>query len=399
MNTRFLWIASIVFALFFSFIGLPLSSGLVIPGTLALAAQDGPIGEVAGIDESSGQITIKTDAGATVTVTADEKTSILRLPPGETTLDKAVKITLADLAVGDRVYARERVAGQQPSVARSIIVMKRSDIAQKQQQEREEWRRRGIVGTISTLDPAKKEIALQVRTPEGPKPVVIEATGNVLYKRYAPNSVRFSDAKRSSFNELQVGDQIRALGEKNADETRFKPEQIVSGAFRTVMGTVTNVDAESQRLTVTDLETQQSLTVLISKDSMLRRIQPMMAQMMAQRAQGQSAAAVPAAQQGDRAQGRPQGDAAAGQRMAGGPGARGDIMEMLERLPAMPVADIKTGEMVAFLTTRTSNPSEATAITLIAGLEAFGNMGARPGGPASGPSLQPGLLDFNIGLP
>ena len=66
-------------------------------------------GEVSKID-LSGQLIIKTDAGNTLSVMLDEATEYMLLPPGEKTLEKALKTTLATIGVGDRVYARGRVA-------------------------------------------------------------------------------------------------------------------------------------------------------------------------------------------------------------------------------------------------------------------------------------------------
>lgn len=69
----------------------------------ARAAQQHLIGEVTAIDQAAGLITVRTDAGATVNVKTDERTLYRRLPPGETSLQKAEQITRADLRAGDRV--------------------------------------------------------------------------------------------------------------------------------------------------------------------------------------------------------------------------------------------------------------------------------------------------------
>ena len=97
-------------------------------------------------------------------------------------------------------------------------------------------RRRGITGIITTLNPGAKRSPSTTRGRDA-KTVVIEASA-ATFRRYAPDSVRFADAKPSSFTELQVGDTIRALGDKNEDGTRFKAEELVSGAFETIAATV-----------------------------------------------------------------------------------------------------------------------------------------------------------------
>ena len=153
------------------------------------------IGEVTATDPASKKITIKSDAGGTVTVILQEKTSYLRVPPGERDLKKAVKITPAEVGVGDRVLARGRFAEDQKSIpAVAVIVMTKADLAQKRQRERAEWQKRGVAGTIAALHPETKEIALAVRSREGTKTWVVEAAPNTVFRRYAPDSVQFQEA-------------------------------------------------------------------------------------------------------------------------------------------------------------------------------------------------------------
>ena len=178
------------------------------------------LGEVIVAGQSS--LTIKPDAGAPSTVLIDEKTSYLRIPPGETDLKKAVKIELKDVSVGDRVLARSRVGeDQKPGPATSIIVMSKGDLAKKQETEKQEWQKRGLAGTITAIDPAAKEVTLNARVGRESKAVVVEASEKAQFRRYSQDSVRFSDAKPSGFGDLKVGDQMRVLGEKNADSTRI----------------------------------------------------------------------------------------------------------------------------------------------------------------------------------
>src|SRR5688500_2834602 len=68
------------------------------------------IGEVKAIDRASSQLIVKTDAGSVVTVTVSDKTVYMRLAPGETKLTNATKIAFADVAEGDRVWARGKVS-------------------------------------------------------------------------------------------------------------------------------------------------------------------------------------------------------------------------------------------------------------------------------------------------
>lgn len=346
----------------------------------------GVYGKVAEVNGPAGQMTVKTDKGSVVTVKLSEKTSYERMPPGEMDRTKAVKITLTDIAVGDGLYARGRVTEDRKTVpAQQVFVVSQSDIAKKQDKERAEWRQRGILGTISALNPAAKEITITFRSMMGPQPVVIPVTDKVKMLRYAPDSIRFSDAKPSTLTELKVGDQLRALGERTADGTHFTAEKVVTGSFRTVGGVVTAVDTATGEVKINDLQTKQPLTVVIKQDAVLRRFPQDMGMMMAMGGGpgrgpgGPGAAGTPPASgaQGNpsgQPGGRPQG---AGAGPGNGPRAGGggmNIQAMLEQLPTIALADVKVGDTIIVSSTAGADPSRLTAITLVSGADTLLNL-------------------------
>src|SRR5687768_12176150 len=93
-------------------------------------------------------------------------------------------------------------------------------------------------------------------------------------RRYAPDSIKFSDAKPSKFGELKVGDQLRALGDRTEDPLRFKPQKVVTGSFRTVGGVVTAIDPATGEIRINELEKKTPLTIVIKQDAVLRRFPP-----------------------------------------------------------------------------------------------------------------------------
>lgn len=374
---------------------------------------NGVIGEVTALDRASMQMSVRTDAGTTVSVVLNSATSYMRLPPGEKTLEKATKITLADVGVGDRVFARGKTSDDLKTVpARFLIVMTKADIAQKQERDRAEWRRRGILGVITALNPETKEVTLSTRTREGVRPIIVNASADtVSFRRYAPDSIKFSDARPSSFSELKIGDQLRALGERSPDGARFTPEEIVSGSFRTVGGTVTAVNAQASEIKINDLQTKQPITIVVRPDTLVRSLPPEMAAMMAQRMQGGGAPGSAAGGQ------RPQGEGAGGDGTGtggGGGGAAGrpraggglDFQEILDRLPTINLGELKTGDTIIVSSTTGAVASRVTAIALVSGVDALLNMmQARQAATATqtGPSptsSNPGpAINFGIGLP
>ncbi len=133
-----------------------------VPGVVSV------IGEVKAIDGTANQMVVRADSGVLFNVTLSDKTQYLRVAPGETSLAKATKITLADVGAGDRVLARGRGSAEQKTVpALQVVVMSKADLAKKQEQERAEWRRRGVSGIVASLNPSTQEITVSSRTMAG----------------------------------------------------------------------------------------------------------------------------------------------------------------------------------------------------------------------------------------
>src|SRR5205814_9336812 len=86
-----------------------------------------------------------------------------------------------------------------------------------------------------------------------------------------PDSIKIADARTTKFKELKVEDQLRALGERNPDDSAFSAEKVVTGSFKTVGGVVTAVDAATGEVKISDLQTKQPLTIVVKQDAVLRR--------------------------------------------------------------------------------------------------------------------------------
>ncbi len=323
------------------------------------------VGSVSSIDPVGRQLKIATKLGE-FTAQLDEKVKYLRVQPGETNLDKAVPSSLAEVAVGDQVTVVGRVAVEQRSVpARTIVLMKKEDIGQAHQREREEWRRNGIAGRITAIEPEKREVVLLARTREGERSLTLNVPDSVSLRRYPQDAVRFSEAVPSKFDELKVGDQVYALGEKGADGKSLIPRALVAGSFRMVGGKIVSVNAERHELVVSDLQTNRPVTVAVTDGTTLRRIRP------------QDTPAL----------------------LRGG----GEDGDPAERLPAIAFADLKVGDTVIASSTSGASPARVTAILLAAGAEGIINAGRRgqpqQRGPSTSLGLPSGFFDNPIGLP
>lgn len=380
---------------------------------------NGAIGEVKVIDAAGHQLIIKTEAGSLVTVTVNDATTYMRLAPGEKTLTNATKIAFTDVGEGDRIWARGKVSDDHKAVpARALIVMNKADIAKKQEAERAEWKRRGLLGIITAVKPETKEITISSRTLTGQQSVVIPVSDKVEMRRYAPDSIKFADAKPAEFAEIKVGDQLRALGERSADGLSFTPEKVVTGSFRNVAGVVTAVDAATGEVKINDLTTKQPLTIVVKQDAVLRRFPSAaemggMMSMMGRGGPGANGAnGAGGAGQGARpnsGQGGPPEAGRPGGAPGGGPGMGGrgggmNIQDMLERLPTIAIADVKVGDTIIVSSTKGADPTRLTAISVISGADTLLSMMAarqQAAGP-SAPNPSAGLgsgIQFGIGLP
>jgi hypothetical protein len=375
------------------------------------------VGAVEAIDPANGQITLHTDDGKTVKVAPHAGAKFLRLPAGEKSLANATPIAASDIGPGDRVLARGELSDDKTAMAAStLVVMTKADIAKKQQADQAEWRKRGVTGSVTAVDAKAGEVTITTRTAEGTKPLVIVAGAKTAVSRYAPDSVKFADAKASTLADIKPGDQVRALGVKNDDGTRYEAEELVSGSFRNVAATVTTIDLAANTMKVMDLTTKKPLLVHVNADSTLRKLPETVAQRIAMRASGGGAGAGGTAGAGGGGNWpgaggqRPAGAAPGGQGAAGaqtgapagapggrpgGSGGGGGMQQMLDYMPAIKLTDLKPGDAIIVSSTEGADPGQVTAITLIAGVEPI--LSAAPAGTQRARMLGSWNLDMDMG--
>ena len=334
------------------------------PPTAAPAKTPPILGTIKAIDSAS--LTVTTDVGAESKVAVTLATKLLRVPPGSKDLSQAETIPFSEFQPGDRVLVRLRCAGDPPACeAGSVIAMKKSDIAAKQAREREEWQRHGVGGLVKSVDAAQGTITISTMTAAGKKDVAVEIGKSTIIRRYAPGSVKFDDAKLGSLAEVGPGDQLRARGVRGADGASLSADEIVTGAFQNIAGTISAVDAAMGTITVSDLATKKPEVVKVSSDSQLRKLPPQMAQMIAMRLKGNAAGAPAAANTTAPAMG--QGGGTGGQGRGGG----GDLQQLLGRLPATPLSEFQKGDVVMIVATGARKDTQVTAITVLGGVESL----------------------------
>jgi hypothetical protein len=390
------------------FVGVGLSAACGVHATAGQAAPQAapnaaarPVGTIKTITGKT--IVLTTNEGAEVTIQVQADARVVRIEPGAKDLKDAAPLQLEDLQAGDRVLIRGAMGPDGKTViAASVIAMKSADIATKQQHEREEWQRHGAGGLVTAIDTASGTITISTNAQGAGKEVKIQVAKQTILRRYAPNSVKFDDAKPAPIDQIKAGDQLRARGTRSADGTELAADEVVSGTFRNIAGTVSAVDAAAGTVTVMDLVAKKAVTVKITSDSQLRKLPPMIAQGIAMRLKGTSANA-PAGASGsgaasstpkptETAAARPpggqggqagQGGQTSGPGGAGRPGGAGggDLQQVLSRMPAVTLAELQKGDAVMIVATGGAQENDVTAITLLGGVEPI--LQASPAGGAS----------------
>jgi hypothetical protein len=341
-------------------------SSAVRPAHAQAAGSTGakPIGTIKTISGSS--IVLASDAGPVFNITVEDGAKVLRIEPGAKDLKTASPITLQDLLAGDRILVLGKISDDGHSVnATTVIAMKKADVASKQEHDRQEWQRHAVGGLVSAVDPGSGTLTISLQSFAGPKTVAVQVSKDTIVRRYAPDSVKFDDAKLSSLDDIKPGDQVRARGTRSADGTELAADEIVSGTFQNIAGVVSAVDASTNTLTVSDLISKKPVTVKITPESQLRKLPPPMAQLMAMRLKG--GAANPAGGPG----GAPPATAQSPNGGPGGAGPRGggDLQQMLSRVPPASISDVQKGDAVMIVSTEGTVSGSATVITLVAGVE------------------------------
>ncbi len=331
-------------------------------------------GTITAVNPSSNTLTVKSTTGESVDLTVAKSSFILHLPPGETDQKKAEKLAITDLEPGEELVATYQPSpdGKTKEVG-TLLLRTKADLTSMAKVEEDDWRKRGTTGNLVSTDAGAKTVTIK----SGAREIVVKTSDKTLYSRYAPDSAKSSDAKPSSFAELKPNDEVHVLGNKTPDGSQIEAERIVFGYFPQIAATVKSVNPAANEMVVTDLATKKPVTIRINPDSVMKKLPDPAAQALA-RVYG----AARGGGGGDMGRG---GDGGGGGRGfgrggpggagggPGGPGGRGgrggDIGQILDRAPAITLADLKAGDAIMVKTTAGAGAGPGTAVMLIAGVE------------------------------
>jgi hypothetical protein len=363
-------------------------TGIKVTAQAPAAAGSRFLGTVTAVNGTT--LTVKTDAGEVHQVDVPATAVLKQVEPGAKDLSAAQTIQFNTIATGDRVLVRlDSNAPAGSSVALQIVAVKQADLAKKQEREREDWAQHGVGGLVKNVDAGSGTIVITSGAGQTAKTLNIHTDKSTVLKRYAPASVRYDLAKPDSIDAIHAGDQLRARGQKDAAGTDVTAQEVVSGTFRNLSGTINSIDASNSTLQMKDLATKKQVTIKVTADSQMRKLPENMARMLASILNGNGSSfggrggpggggpggAAPGG--GAPAGGAPAGGGPGG--AGGGQGAQGarrsgiaggsgfDAQMMLSRAPQVKLDDLKKGD--AIMVVATDDSSGMSAITLMAGVE------------------------------
>jgi hypothetical protein len=397
-----------------------LGAGISFAQTPAAPAATSLLGQVESIDATAKTLKMKIEDGSSLTVSLAEKATVVKVAPGEKSLQNAAPIEFAAVTVGDRVLVRggSRADGRIDGALR-VVVMAKTDLAARDENDQKAWRERGIAGTVASANASAGEFIIHTSAPPAapgaspaPSPSIAVDASKATLHRYADTSVKFADAKPAAITDMTEGDQVRILGTRSEDGKRITAERVVFGSFKTMALAIEKVDADAGVISVKDLESNKKFTISVVQGGTIRRIPAEMGQMLAAMSGGgagrpgmrggqgapNSGGAPTTAPGGNgggmggpgRGPGGPGGP-------AGGPGGRGRGMEdMVDRMPSITLADLKKDDWIGAVVGKVDASGKAVAFNMLAGIEVFASRSNRNGGVEVG--MPAGLLEGAFGM-
>jgi hypothetical protein len=338
--------------------------------SLAQAQTNNPVrlvGTVSAIKPAAAELDITPEKGDHLVATWTADTVVERVAPGEKDLRNAQPMTTAEISIGDRVLV---VLNPGTNEIRRVVVMPALDIAKRDEASRQDWTTRGVSGIVATTN--GNQITLKLRGFQGETQATVVLTDRTTYRRYRPDSVKFSDAAASSLSEIQIGDQLRARGQKSEDGTKVDAEEVVFGTFETKAGTIVDINPESREIHATEWGTDSPLTIHLTTGSQIKTMPDF---------PGPPRAGGGPPESGKMMSGPPGGPPPAGG-PGMGPGGPPDMAQMIEHMPAVQLQDLKPGQKFVVSSTKGARTDELTAIMLLTNAEMLIKMASNQSGRA-----------------
>src|SRR5208283_3852728 len=106
-----------------------------------------------------------------------------------------------------------------------------------------DWQKRGVDGIVTAVDAATGIITIKPGAMGANRRIPIRVSKDTILRRYAPDSVKFEEAKPAPIDQINTGDQLNARGSRSPEGSEVQAEEVVSGTFRYIEGTIKAIDS------------------------------------------------------------------------------------------------------------------------------------------------------------
>jgi hypothetical protein len=350
--------------------------------------------------KSGTEIEFKPDTGAPVDVKVTPDTLAQKIAPDETSLKNAVGASITDLTIGDRVLVTLEGGTKN---ARRMVIMSASDIGKRDEADRQDWNTRGLSGVVA--EHSGNTITIRSQSLQGETRQTVTVSDQTKFRRYAADSVRFADAKPSRAGEINVGDQLRARGQKSADGSGVAADEVVFGTFLVTAGSVVSANPDTKEITIKETGSGKPVVVQLTSDSRIKQMAAL---------PGLPGGALPGGGPGAGPPGRggppagtpfgpfPPGGANGGLPPGGlppgmppGRGGAPTLAQMVDTMQAGTFDDIKPGQTIVVSSTKGAKNDHVTAVMLLTNADMLIRMasmraGGQPNAGGRGQGMPPG---------
>jgi hypothetical protein len=230
------------------------------------------LGSVVRVDTSTRALLMKLDSGGEKWISAPPDVKILQVAPGDKDLSRAAASTLEAVRAGDRALVRRAENGGEIIVATEIVVIRQTDLAEREKAEHADWKARGISGRVLAVERGAGQLTISAFARQASGEVIVKVNGNTVQRRYRHGSARFNDARPAAISDIRVGDQLLALGDRTPDGTVLNAEKLVSGSFRYFPAAVVSIDPQKQQFAIRLADGNRLVEAGMAPGSVVRRL-------------------------------------------------------------------------------------------------------------------------------
>jgi hypothetical protein len=211
-------------------------------------------GQIAGWDILDNTLSLSSDSGHYSDFRYDSSTVFTN---GDAILRPDQLGILEALNLGDRLCV-EAFRADSNETADRVRVTLRGDIDARDKRELIRWQSEGLFGTVKGLDQAAHRITVRVSASSD---VSVDAAGPVALWILPAAAIEPSDIVRGNWESLAPGDAIYVRGERVTESPGMRASLIVSGGFRSFVGSIESMEIFTNVLQLRDFRSGRTRPV------------------------------------------------------------------------------------------------------------------------------------------